>query len=211
MRAANLFVLDDDIIDRVLRLSWDFTVLRSFVLSCRAVHDVYRAHPKSINRAVGYNIVGPVLPQALQLIRNQRSTTPGSKESFHVPPVDSSTVISRPEMDALKNNEDIVSQLEDMFSLRYIASQLILRAISASAMPDTRIVRRIPAFSPTLNLSAFVVPSIIYGYSNPFSHGVRKPLTSWMAPTKLPKSSLTRCARTDWNTCRSIPHQNSMR
>jgi hypothetical protein len=120
MRAANRFVLDDDIVHRLLRLSFDFSMLQSFVLSCRAVHAVYKSHPKSINRAVAYNIVGPVLPQALQLIKNRSSDDRSAEESSHVPPVDATTIISQHEMDALEHDEDVVMRLEDMFSLRYI-------------------------------------------------------------------------------------------
>ena len=135
MRAASHFVLDDDIVDRLLRFSQDFAALRAFALSCRTVYDVYRAHPKSITRAVAYGVVGPVLPQALQLIRNQCSDAPSSEDSIHVPPVDTTTVIARHELDALEQNQDVVRQLEDMFSQRYRG---LIHVMCISTLCDAR-------------------------------------------------------------------------
>jgi hypothetical protein len=120
MRAASHFLLDDDIIDRILRSLVDFASLRSLVLTCKAVHAVFQSRPKSIIRAVAYNIVGPVLPQVLLLARNQCLGELSTGTAFVVPIVDASTSIRRDEMDQLEENEAVVTQFEDMFSLRYL-------------------------------------------------------------------------------------------
>ena len=211
MRAASHFVLDDDIVDRLLRFSQDFASLRAFALSCRTVYDVYRAHPKSITRAVAYGVVGPMLPQALQVIRNQWSDGPSIDDSIHVPPVDATTVIARHELDALEHNQDVVRQLEDMFSLRYrdlFQSTLYVISISTCAMLDTRNARRPPACFPPSSLCAFIVPCTISGYSNPPFRIMKTCLTTRMIWCWMP---LAKCARVDCSSSRIIPHKTSMR
>ncbi|KAG7094690.1 hypothetical protein E1B28_005509 [Marasmius oreades] len=69
MKALNGLPLDDDIVDRILIFSPDFTSLKNTILTAKAFHSVFKLHPKSIIRAVAYNVVGPALPQALRAIR----------------------------------------------------------------------------------------------------------------------------------------------
>ncbi|KAF5343213.1 hypothetical protein D9758_013421 [Tetrapyrgos nigripes] len=69
MRNLNRLPLDDDIIDRILQFSPSFPTLQSAILTSKAFYNVFKAHPRSLIRAVAYNIVGPALPQALRAVR----------------------------------------------------------------------------------------------------------------------------------------------
>ncbi|KAJ7135216.1 hypothetical protein C8R43DRAFT_621821 [Mycena crocata] len=46
-----------------------FGTLQAMVSGSKDFRRVFQSHPKSITRAVAYNIVGPALPQALRVIR----------------------------------------------------------------------------------------------------------------------------------------------
>ncbi|KAF9262321.1 hypothetical protein L218DRAFT_867712 [Marasmius fiardii PR-910] len=69
MKGLTRLPLDDDIVDRILIFSPDFVTLNNIILTAKAFYNVYICHPKSITRAVAYNVVGPALPQALRAIR----------------------------------------------------------------------------------------------------------------------------------------------
>src|ERR1700675_2863801 len=71
MQALSSFPLDDDITHRILTCLPDFTSLQSAIVAFKSIHTVFMTHPKSIIRAVAYNVVGPTLPQALKLARCQ--------------------------------------------------------------------------------------------------------------------------------------------
>ncbi|KAJ6459882.1 hypothetical protein C8R45DRAFT_1030066 [Mycena sanguinolenta] len=65
MRVLSALPLDDDLVDRIFTFCPAFDTLHSLMLVSKASHRVYQTHPKSITWAVAYNVVGPVLPQAL--------------------------------------------------------------------------------------------------------------------------------------------------
>ncbi|KAJ6460528.1 hypothetical protein C8R45DRAFT_1108942 [Mycena sanguinolenta] len=67
--AARAFPLDDDIVGQIMVSCPTFGTLEVSALASKAFYRGLRAHPKSITRAVAYNIVGPALPQALRVIR----------------------------------------------------------------------------------------------------------------------------------------------
>ncbi|THV03001.1 hypothetical protein K435DRAFT_962671 [Dendrothele bispora CBS 962.96] len=69
MRNFSGLPLDDDIIDRVLQFCPTFETLRSAILTSKSFYNVYQAHPRSLLRAVAYNVTGPTLPQALRVVR----------------------------------------------------------------------------------------------------------------------------------------------
>jgi len=71
MRNLNGLPLDDDVIDRILQFLPSFSTLYSAILTSKSFYQVYKAHPRSIIRAVAYNVIGPALPQALRAIRYQ--------------------------------------------------------------------------------------------------------------------------------------------
>ncbi|KAK1229845.1 hypothetical protein PQX77_007084 [Marasmius sp. AFHP31] len=71
MKGLNGLPLDDDIVDRILMFSPDFATLKNMILTAKAFHAIFQIHPKSVLRAVAYNVVGPALPQALRLVRYQ--------------------------------------------------------------------------------------------------------------------------------------------
>ncbi|KAJ7841926.1 hypothetical protein B0H14DRAFT_3693301 [Mycena olivaceomarginata] len=61
--------LDDDIVDRIMTFCSTFGTLKSTILVSKAFYRVFQTRPKSITRAVAYNIFGPALPQALRVVR----------------------------------------------------------------------------------------------------------------------------------------------
>jgi hypothetical protein len=116
MPGANQFPLD--IAHRILQSSLDFTSLASFALSCKSVHSVFKEHPKSITRAVAYNVVGPALPQALFLLKYDSAQT-----IRDIDPVTNTEIDIKPGQTAqLERNATVVHRLEDYFSLRYVRS-----------------------------------------------------------------------------------------
>ncbi|KAJ6601543.1 hypothetical protein B0H10DRAFT_2031096, partial [Mycena sp. CBHHK59/15] len=80
MRAANSLPVDDDIADRVLTFSVDSRTLDAITLSSKHLRAVFEDYPYSINGAVAPNAIGPVLPQALRLIRYPFPEPHASKE-----------------------------------------------------------------------------------------------------------------------------------
>ncbi|KAF7290372.1 hypothetical protein HMN09_01295200 [Mycena chlorophos] len=69
MRALTGLPLDDDLIDRILIFCPTFETLQSAILVSKHFYRVFETHPKSITRAVAYNVVGAALPAALRVIR----------------------------------------------------------------------------------------------------------------------------------------------
>ncbi|KAJ7641292.1 hypothetical protein FB45DRAFT_354580 [Roridomyces roridus] len=119
--------LGNDIIDRIMTFCPDFGTLHKVALVSKEFQNVYRNHPKSITRAVAYNIVGPALPAALRVIRYPL-TESVDHLSPDVNPVDMATTcpedhdastITAEEQRRLLANAAIVQALEDVFSLQY--------------------------------------------------------------------------------------------
>lgn len=80
MRAYTSFPVDDDIVDRILTLLPDFASLTAAILICKTVHAVFRRHPKSIRHQIALNVLGPVLPIALSVIRASDPVEPHNKK-----------------------------------------------------------------------------------------------------------------------------------
>ncbi|KAJ7266192.1 hypothetical protein C8J57DRAFT_1469964 [Mycena rebaudengoi] len=133
MRALSALPVDDDIVDRIMTFCPTFGTLQSMVLVSKAFHSVFQTHPKSITRAVAYNIVGPTLPQALRLIRYPywNPNPDGTAESLwthnqHSDPDTMATtcpeehgpsVITAEEKKMLQERSKEVETLEDIYSL----------------------------------------------------------------------------------------------
>ncbi|TFK73658.1 hypothetical protein BDN72DRAFT_834535, partial [Pluteus cervinus] len=144
MRAYNALPLDDDILDRIFAFLSDFDTLRALILTSKAFHSIFQAHPNSIIRAISYNLVGPALPQAVRYMRHQAkksseddsdgSATEDSDEEDEegtgtskkqpprpAPEPESSAIapIKRSETSSLANNHTVVKKLEDIFSRKH--------------------------------------------------------------------------------------------
>ncbi|KAJ7820059.1 hypothetical protein B0H14DRAFT_2834431 [Mycena olivaceomarginata] len=125
MRALSALPLDDDIVDRIMTFSPTFSTLQALMLVSKAFYSVYQTHPKSITRAVAYNIVGPALPQALRVIRYQYAMPDGNardkedpdKLATECPEEHSPSVITADEKQKLQENSKVVYALEDIYSL----------------------------------------------------------------------------------------------
>ncbi|KAJ7034192.1 hypothetical protein C8F04DRAFT_1234442 [Mycena alexandri] len=75
-------------------------------------YEAFQTHPKSILRAVGENVVGPALPDAVRVLRYSiDSTTTGGKEEIDK--------LTRKEYHRLSANAAVVRRLEVAFSLKY--------------------------------------------------------------------------------------------
>ncbi|EIN11441.1 hypothetical protein PUNSTDRAFT_131608 [Punctularia strigosozonata HHB-11173 SS5] len=119
MRAYNGFPLDDDIVDSILSTIDEFKTLVSFILSCKAVYNVYKRHPMSIQRSITVNQTGPAVAQALALVRMQ-----GDVDARNTGvPIDEHSVLEEPpqthELQDLVKNAKVVYELEDLFSWRH--------------------------------------------------------------------------------------------
>ncbi|KAJ7914764.1 hypothetical protein B0H13DRAFT_2659110 [Mycena leptocephala] len=127
MRALSALPLDDDIVDRILTFCPTFSSLQSMILVSKAFYNVFQTHPKSITRAVAYNIVGPTLPQALWVIRYPVDNPDGTLRATDkedpdtvattCPEEHSASVITSEEKRRLEENSEIVDTLEDIYSL----------------------------------------------------------------------------------------------
>ncbi|KAK6966613.1 hypothetical protein R3P38DRAFT_906096 [Favolaschia claudopus] len=129
MRALSALPLDDDVLDRIFTFCPTFTTLQSLILVSKAFYTVYQTHPRSITRAVAYNIVGPALPQALRAIRypyGDDEVEPGDREYHKEDPDTMATtcpeehepsVITAEEKMELQENARMVQSLEDVYSL----------------------------------------------------------------------------------------------
>ncbi|KAF9257939.1 hypothetical protein L218DRAFT_1080639 [Marasmius fiardii PR-910] len=123
MKGLNGLPLDDDIIDRILMFSPNFVALKNIILTAKAFHNVYKLHPKSIIRAVAYNVVGPALPQALRAIRYSAPGQNADAEDQPEEALDMETgengLILPHEIVQLIGNARQFKVLEEFFSLRH--------------------------------------------------------------------------------------------
>ncbi|KAF8142313.1 hypothetical protein K438DRAFT_1737137 [Mycena galopus ATCC 62051] len=130
MRALSALPVDDDIVDRIMTFCPTFGTLQSMILVSKAFYSVFQTHPKSITRAVAYNVVGPVLPQALRVVRypyfpqgtgEARWTFDEHSDPDTIvttcPEEHSSSVITAKEKEKLQDNAKEVETLEDIYSL----------------------------------------------------------------------------------------------
>ncbi|KAJ7113176.1 hypothetical protein C8R44DRAFT_235983 [Mycena epipterygia] len=121
MRALSALPLDDDIVDRIMTFSPTFSSLKATILVSKAFYRVYQTHPKSITRAVAYNVVGPALPQALRFLRfpfpkftdGHPLPDPVACPEDHI-----ASAITAEEKGTLQRNSRVVARLEDIYSLR---------------------------------------------------------------------------------------------
>ncbi|KAJ7250165.1 hypothetical protein B0H12DRAFT_680943 [Mycena haematopus] len=121
MRSYNVLPLDDDILDQIMAFCPTFATLQALILVSKAFHRVFQAHPKSITRAVAYNIVGPALPQALRAIRYPYDGYSTAKDPSGMatacPEGHNGTIITAAEQGILEENARVVGKLEDIYSL----------------------------------------------------------------------------------------------
>lgn len=127
----------DDVVDRILSFSPTFSSLLATILTAKSIYTVFQTHPKSILRAVAFNITGPALPQALRCIRHPNIVKypPRSgarldsdnyinatvKKSSDVD-IDGGDLLAAPitaaETHLIVANAKVVARLEDLFSAR---------------------------------------------------------------------------------------------
>ncbi|KAJ7885355.1 hypothetical protein B0H14DRAFT_2699498 [Mycena olivaceomarginata] len=127
MRALTSFPLNNDIVAHIMACCFTFNTLHSTILICKAFYSVFQAHPKSITRAVAYNIVGPALPQALRMLRYPY---PVDNEYISIDPIAlamacpedpdySDVLFTAEEKLYLEEDSRTVAALEDIYSLTF--------------------------------------------------------------------------------------------
>ncbi|KAJ7501084.1 hypothetical protein B0H11DRAFT_2275414 [Mycena galericulata] len=123
MLSYSALPLNDDVLDRILKFCPTFGTLEATVLVSKAFYRVFQTHPKSITRAVAYNVVGQALPQALRVVRYPYYEF----ESTGADPVAMATtcsedqdidLITSEEKETLEVNAKMVADFEDIYSLQ---------------------------------------------------------------------------------------------
>lgn len=163
MSAKNSFPLDDDIVDRILTWLPDFYTLKSTILVSKSIHTVFEAHPKSIIRAVAYNLVGPALPQALRTTRCLFRKIDGLTEPDYALDEEMLLPMKPEEICQIIQTTSVVESLEDLFSRRYITFRSSVFQFSRQVKPDIRIEHQIKAHSALLSPCAFGAHCIVSG------------------------------------------------
>ncbi|GBE78054.1 hypothetical protein SCP_0109360 [Sparassis crispa] len=108
--------LTHDALDRVLTFLSDFNTLSAAILIDKNIYHVFQARPKSILRAVAYNAVGPALPAALRLAKNEESPTePPAEDQL----TGTDVRFNRAEADRIVAGATVISGFEDLFSWRH--------------------------------------------------------------------------------------------
>ena len=117
----NIFPLDADTTGYLFAFLSDFPSLISTSLSCQFLYDVFKAGRQPITDAVAFNQFGPMLPQALRLARTEAAglfqIEAGDllKEDL-VPQLG----ITARESTILARNGEVVTELENLFSWKYV-------------------------------------------------------------------------------------------
>jgi hypothetical protein len=108
-----------DLVDRLLMTLPNFETLQAAILSSKPMYYVFTAHPHSIVKAVAFNLVGPALPSALNLLRY---TPPDDPWVFgHATEVG---VITPEDARKLARNAAVVAAFQDFFSHRFFLLNL---------------------------------------------------------------------------------------
>ncbi|KAJ7078676.1 hypothetical protein C8R44DRAFT_582257, partial [Mycena epipterygia] len=105
--------LDDDIIDRVLTFLSDFETLQAAIL-CSNRCTPFSPHPHSIVEAVAFNLIGPALLSAMNVIRNNSPVA--TVDDWWPTEVD---VLTPEDMRKLSKNAVVVNTFQDIFSFRH--------------------------------------------------------------------------------------------
>jgi len=118
MKAFSSLPLDDDLVDRVLMYLPNFETLQAAILSSKAMHAVFAAHPNSIVEAVAFNVVGDAMPSALNLIRYQPPDDPSPFGHTTAEPTEV-RIITPEDARKLSQNAFVVDKFQDNFSHRH--------------------------------------------------------------------------------------------
>ena len=113
------FPLDADTAGYLFTFLPDLTSLISMSHSCRFLYNVFKAGHQGIICAVALNQIGSLLPQALRLARLEMARLHQVKVG-ELPTEDLSVRITRRESVILARNADVVTELEDLFSWKYV-------------------------------------------------------------------------------------------
>ncbi|CCM01627.1 uncharacterized protein FIBRA_03688 [Fibroporia radiculosa] len=120
-------LLSSDVVDRIFVHLPDFNTLAAFLRSSKCTYAVFQDRPKSIVRAVSYNVLAipELYPAALRLARRAVADYDRDDECRYDPepgPDEAQTVhqpLSRSDAHELQLRARIVADLEDLFSWRH--------------------------------------------------------------------------------------------
>ena len=111
--------LPSDVVQDILVNIPDFVTLQAAIQSCKALHDAFKTHPRSIVREVLANVVGPAFPQATryaQYSREDRIQPDDLPSEAHYCSLD--WMPDKALTSMLEENQRAIRQLEDFFSIR---------------------------------------------------------------------------------------------
>ncbi|KAJ6455212.1 hypothetical protein C8R45DRAFT_1036856 [Mycena sanguinolenta] len=126
MRALSSLPFDDDLLHLLMTFCPTFADMQAMTLVSKAFYRVYQTHPKSINTAVAYNLVGPAFPQALRVVRYPYPVDRSARDEQGEEPLATAcsegdmacaSVITLKEERQLYRNVVVVRMLEDSYSL----------------------------------------------------------------------------------------------
>ncbi|KAJ3789624.1 hypothetical protein GGU10DRAFT_371977 [Lentinula aff. detonsa] len=124
-RLTGLLRLPDDIISQILQYSPSYSTLLSTLLTTKSFYRVFQAHPNSILHAINFREIGPSYPLSLRRVRYMAPVLDCEDADRLLAQAVSTDVIcdfpiTREERKEMKEMEDKVTQLEDLFSFRYL-------------------------------------------------------------------------------------------
>ncbi|KAH7885549.1 hypothetical protein F5I97DRAFT_1410341 [Phlebopus sp. FC_14] len=124
---SSVFPFDADIVDCLLTTLPDIHSLESFVLSSKFVYDVFQSHRTCVLKAVVSNHLGPVVPQAMCLVKvmvDVRAYWHGwlAPVAINKLPKESDFrhdfIVTMREAHIIADNHDVVQELEGLYSWR---------------------------------------------------------------------------------------------
>ncbi|KAJ7867971.1 hypothetical protein B0H13DRAFT_2064834 [Mycena leptocephala] len=118
MKALSSHPLDDDIVDRIFLFLPDFETLQAAILGSKSMYSVFSAHPHSIVKAIAFNLVGPALLSAINVLRCQPPDDPWTF-GHALPEPTEVGVITPEDTRKLSRNALVVNTFQDIFSSRH--------------------------------------------------------------------------------------------
>ncbi|KAJ7175078.1 hypothetical protein C8R43DRAFT_1119100 [Mycena crocata] len=124
----------------------DFETLDAMMITCKATRGAFLAHPNSIVTAVAHNALGPLLPEALDCLREKGNGATEGSVSYTEADAGARTSVNAADKPALRRNACVVRKLERFFfPVVNIVTSICSSSILMCDFPGTKIISRPPA------------------------------------------------------------------